>query len=167
MSDETKLTDDEAAQMLATLSKHFGEPVMPIGRYCKGLRTWQDALCARAERLRAELFPGIDGPYDDPATKAVYDAYRAEMEKVRSRDWQEKTERDYELDRLRGYQDEGERVGGVFLQIGKSNLLARLLYGGEPLRSTPCPTHKGKWSGCFGECEHGCELTGWLPEPAA
>lgn len=49
----------------------------------------------------------------------------------------------------------------------KSNALARLIYGDQPLRSTPCPTHKGRWSGCeFGkvcECQDGSDVTGWLP----
>ena len=66
-----------------------------------------------------------------------------------------------------------ETVGFVFLQIEKSNLLARLIYGGESLRTVPCPTHQGRWSGCvWGEacaCQSnqngtvGCNVTGWLP----
>jgi hypothetical protein len=52
------------------------------------------------------------------------------------------------------------------LYIVKSNLLDRLVYGGEPLRTRMCPKHKGKWSGLpspGNDCE--CDLTGWLPEP--
>lgn len=52
----------------------------------------------------------------------------------------------------------------ILRDISKSNLLARLLYGGEKLRTLPCPLHKGKWSGIF-ECEYGCDQTGWIPEP--
>lgn len=46
--------------------------------------------------------------------------------------------------------------------IYKSNLLARLIYGGEKLRTKKCPVHQGTWSGCsfpddslpnFGRCE--------------
>ena len=51
--------------------------------------------------------------------------------------------------------------------IRKSNLLFRMLFLGEPLRTTPCPTHKGKWSGCkeLGTCDCQCgwDVTGWLP----
>lgn len=36
----------------------------------------------------------------------------------------------------------------VRLQISKSCLLDRVLYGGEKPSKTPCPVHKGKWSGC-------------------
>jgi hypothetical protein len=36
----------------------------------------------------------------------------------------------------------------VELAIRKSCLLDRLVYCGEKLSKTPCPVHKGKWSGC-------------------
>jgi len=40
-------------------------------------------------------------------------------------------------------------AGTSTLAVTKSDLLSRLIYGGErgPSR-TPCPVHKGKWSGC-------------------
>ena len=56
-----------------------------------------------------------------------------------------------------------EHLGRIELDIRKSNLLARLLYGGESLRSRECPQHKGRWSG-IGVCEHGCGETGWIPD---
>ena len=44
---------------------------------------------------------------------------------------------------------ESPRAGKGYLAIGKSDLLARLIYGGERGPSqTPCPVHNGKWSGC-------------------
>lgn len=43
--------------------------------------------------------------------------------------------------------------------IRKSNLLARLLYGKEQLRTVRCLTHNGHWTG-DGECA--CEGTGWI-----
>lgn len=56
------------------------------------------------------------------------------------------------------------------LQISKSNLLWRLIYGGEALRKEPCPVHEGRWSGYHwsdeGEpcaCQYGLDVTGWLP----
>jgi hypothetical protein len=75
--------------------------------------------------------------------------------------------------------DDGERArweaviaafNSLQLPIGKSNLLARLIYNREPLRTQPCPIHKGRWSGYAmgAPCLHGCNLgwadiTGWLP----
>lgn len=53
---------------------------------------------------------------------------------------------------------------GTIRDIRKSNLLARLLYAREKLRTRPCPEHKGQWSG-IDECPYGCGSTGWLPEP--
>lgn len=56
--------------------------------------------------------------------------------------------------------------------ISKSNLLLRLLYEGEKLRTKQCPVHLGKWSGCKlpeeteckGACMSGYNVTGWLTE---
>jgi hypothetical protein len=47
--------------------------------------------------------------------------------------------------------------------IHKSNLLWRLLYARQPLRTRMCPVHKGRWSG-IDPCEHGCDSTGWIPD---
>ena len=54
--------------------------------------------------------------------------------------------------------------------IYKSCLLDRMIYGGEELRTEPCPVHKGVWSGIsFGEGKCECSTgscactTGWLP----
>lgn len=52
----------------------------------------------------------------------------------------------------------------IYQDIRKSNLLGRLIYGAEKLRTVPCPEHQGEWSGCHPEpCPHGCGYTGWLP----
>lgn len=40
-----------------------------------------------------------------------------------------------------------ELISWVFLQITKSCLLDRMIYGKEQPSQTPCPVHKGKWSG--------------------
>jgi hypothetical protein len=56
----------------------------------------------------------------------------------------------------------------VQLGITKSSLLARVIYGGEGLRTERCPIHEGRWSGLEwtdNACPHGCQLTGWLPQP--
>lgn len=65
------------------------------------------------------------------------------------------------------------QVFAIGLAIRKSNLLSRLIYSGQPLRTEMCPIHKGRWSGyghaAFGhehicECQEGCyDITGWLP----
>ena len=56
----------------------------------------------------------------------------------------------------------------VSASIGKSNALWRLFYAGEDLRKTPCPVHKGRWSGCGQDPGCGCwsygNITGWLAE---
>jgi len=57
-----------------------------------------------------------------------------------------------------------EHLQHIYIDIRKSNLLARLLFGGEKLRTKKCPIHQGHWSGA-GRCEYHCEMTGFLPEP--
>lgn len=54
-------------------------------------------------------------------------------------------------------------LDAILLDIRKSSLLARLIYGGEKLRTRKCPEHKGVWSG-IDPCEHGCGETGWVPD---
>ena len=53
------------------------------------------------------------------------------------------------------------------IDIRKSNLLGRLLYAKEPLRTRVCPLHKGHYDGeamFFKKCPHLCDGTGWLRE---
>lgn len=56
---------------------------------------------------------------------------------------------------------------GLRLAIMKSAMLGRLIYAGEGVRTEMCPVHKGRWCGLSAEanggCDHGCDLTGWLP----
>lgn len=61
-----------------------------------------------------------------------------------------------------------EAWGYVELQISKSCLLNRLFFQTETLRTTPCPEHEGRWSGCAWSgtpcaCQNGANVTGWLP----
>ena len=66
-----------------------------------------------------------------------------------------------------------DAVNQVVLAVKKSNLLLRLIYMGEPLRTEQCPKHQGRWSGIpWPSKENRCEcmdaggqLTGWLPVP--
>lgn len=148
-----KLSDDEVKDMLGRLARHFGEPVMPIGQYCAALRLWHSALTQKVERLQAAK----DRGEKTIAASAVWG-------------------RDVETT-LRDARDFADKVSFVFLQISKSNLLARLLYSGESLRSELCPVHQGFWSGCtwHDKDEDNCacqrmqdgsidsNVTGWLP----
>jgi len=166
-------TDEQAKELLAALSSFYSVPVMPISRYCEALRTWQRALDERAGRIRAELYPGIDGDSKDPATVEAYDLFKKEQKPedfyaTARAENREVTKREYQRMDLAQCMSMSDSVGDVFLQISKSNLLARLLYAGEKLRSKMCPEHKGKWSGIeFSDtrCPHGCQLTGWIQEP--
>ena len=60
-----------------------------------------------------------------------------------------------------------ERLKAMHIDIRKSNLLGRLLYGKEALRTRVCPVHKGHYSGeamFFEKCPYLCDGTGWLRE---
>ncbi len=109
------LSDAEAEEMLARLSKHYKQPVMPIKKYCQALETWRIAMTKRERE-------------------------------------------DSKNDRQRTLYE-------TWIDIRKSNLLYRLLYLGEPLRTVPCPIHRGRWQGGLEPCTQ-CQGTGWLPEPA-
>lgn len=69
------------------------------------------------------------------------------------------------------YRDESlikayEALNALALPIYKSAMLGRMIYGGEQARIEMCPKHKGRWVGLpwgDNDCEHGCQLTGWLP----
>lgn len=74
-----------------------------------------------------------------------------------------------------GYLPEIDKaLGPLHIPLMKSNLAHRLVYLGEPVRTEPCPIHKGHWSGCvFFEdacphCMSGSNVTGWCaPEGGA
>jgi hypothetical protein len=196
-SNEDPLTDERADGMLKKLAKHYGEPVMPMSRYCAGLETWARCIGERAARFREELLPHLhEWDKTDPkawkptpkseAETAEYDAVKnrstlrsllptvlrlfSKEAAVEVRDivMKKETSREYKLEELVSYEEAAYQVERVFLSIRKSNLLARLLYSGEKLRTTMCPEHKGKWSGIEwgpdGVCPHKCQLTGWIQE---
>lgn len=174
------IPEDDAEALLRRLSRHFGEPVKPIGRYCKGLQDWECALRGRAERARAKLFPGIDGDYHrDPTLKEAAEKAWADYQDAKRKfgnphkayhdAGMKPDERMYALDELWRCEDMVREVEHVFLSIRKSNLLARVLYDGEKVRTTQCPEHKGKWNGqaMLMGCPHKCGGTGWLREEPA
>src|SRR5947199_7147549 len=58
-------------------------------------------------------------------------------------------------------------LGVILTDIRKSNLLGRLLYAKQPLRTEPCPTHQGHIDMeelLTGKQGCPCQGTGWLPE---
>lgn len=155
------MTNDEAEDLLRQLGEHYGEPVMPVGRYCAALQMWAYAVRDRAERAKRELFPGLySESVEERATAA--DAYRGAHH---ARALQSDAVRD-----MIRHEDTADTVDRVFLMVRKSNLLHRLIYQGQAIRTVPCPTHKGTWSGCTWAagaercaCVDGCNVTGWLP----
>ncbi len=60
-----------------------------------------------------------------------------------------------------------EALNQMRIDIRKSNLLGRLFYAKEQLRTRMCPVHKGHYDGqamFFQKCPHLCDGTGWLRE---
>lgn len=71
-----------------------------------------------------------------------------------------------------------ELIFQMITTMTKSNLLYRLIYLGEPLRTEKCPKHDGHWSGCSwggnpcdcqkviidGRVVYDTNVTGWLLE---
>lgn len=74
-------------------------------------------------------------------------------------------------DYRKAMRDQYDQILKVRMSATKSNLLHRLLYQGEALRTKKCPQHKGRWSGIdfSGRSTCGCSdsngnLTGWLKD---
>jgi hypothetical protein len=70
-------------------------------------------------------------------------------------------------DRSERHEHLAQAAQTVRLAISKSNLLYRLIYRKQQLRSVQCPIHHGRWSGyveCSAGCNDGLDATGWLPE---
>ncbi|MGD0921265.1 MAG: hypothetical protein ABSA70_05800 [Terriglobia bacterium] len=116
------MDENEMKGLLQRLEKHYGEPVMPLHRFCDAITLWMNCI--------------------------------------------EKNNTDPELSKA-GYQ--GGRyykfLSQIEMDIRKSNLLGRLLYGKERFRTEMCPIHKGHWHGdamFFNRCPHNCDGTGWL-----
>lgn len=82
-----------------------------------------------------------------------------------------KNNTDAALLRGEGGQEQGHEyfkfLNQMRIDIRKSNLLGRMLYAKEPLRTRMCPLHKGHYNGeamFFQKCPHLCDGTGWLRE---
>lgn len=111
-----------------------------------------------------------------PSLLAEVDRLRGEVKKLKAKQPSRADVRAAVCDRLETWaralidndHPESENVRHVFLLIRKSSLLARLVYGGEQLRTVRCPKHDGRWSGlpCDGN-DCACGLTGWIPAALA
>ncbi len=159
-----ELTSEEAEALLLVLSRHFNEPVRPINRYCDTLRAWAGALSERSVPLKQALYPGLDSKDTEQWGKTLKE-YQRDM--AASDAPGDGTERQKLIEKLRAYEKMNEHVHRAFLAIGKSNLLARILYSGEKMRTQMCPEHKGRWTGiewADNACPHKCQLTGWIQE---
>jgi len=113
----------EAEELLLRLQKFYGQPVMPLGRFCKAITTWMECI--------------VQNNTDPELSKAGFHG------------------RDYYT-----------FLNEMSTDIEKSNLLGRLLFAREPLRTKKCPIHKGHWSGeamFLKPCPEKCGGTGWLP----
>jgi hypothetical protein len=122
----------------------------------------------------AEYTDALTRHYGEPVrpVSAYCEAFRAWSKAVgeKVKRLQDGTERGYAHDREQ-WEQINAALGRLMIPIAKSNLLARLIYGGEKLRERMCPIHKGQWSGCsYHEsdfacgCGAGANITGWLAE---
>lgn len=140
-----EMNEKLAEEMLAVLSDYYNEPVMPVRAYCRALEAWAKV---QVKNEAAEIAEKVKELRENPTLAIALGGERG-ITSERNRGWR------FHLD-------------SVLLAIRKSNLLHRLIYLGEPLRTEMCPEHKGRWSGCQPEpCPHGCSsginVTGWLP----
>jgi hypothetical protein len=53
------MVNQQAEAMLLQLRRHFGEPVLPMSRYCSALETWGQCIAERVGRLEKELLPNL------------------------------------------------------------------------------------------------------------
>lgn len=166
-------TEEQAQEALAALRAFYRQPVQPVSRYCQAFREWIHALGERVVRDSDRAFPGLKSP--DPA---VAQQARDERERARGEyrahgivrglpaiPGRDVHDRNFDASEFFSHEHQLDRVDAVRLMVSKSNMLARLIYGGEHARTEMCPEHQGRWSGIeFDEnvCPHGCQLTGWL-----
>lgn len=124
---------------------------------------------AEAEALLAQL----EHHYRQPVLPLYRfcDAITTWMRAIEQNNTEEAARREHPLGRWRPEDQWGhsywQHLSKIKTDIRKSELLHRLLYKKEKLRTQRCPVHKGhQYLGQHPPCPHGCGLTGWLPEPA-
>ncbi len=125
MKNDAIRSKEEAHELLQRLEQFYGEPVLPLGNFCRAMQLWMDCI--------------VKNNTDPTLTRNGINHGREYFEFLRQ----------------------------MSIDIRKSNLLGRLLYAKEPLRTRMCPLHKGHWSGeamFFEKCRHLCDGTGWLRE---
>jgi hypothetical protein len=145
-----------------------------VAEYCKAFETWagvtpdeERGLTARAVELqRAFISAGCDhirssftGKVEIARLCKSFVAWAKSEEEIQGQRTYRGRIRDTSVQSL---------IGDIRLAIGKSSLLYRMIYAGEPLRLKACPIHNGHWSGSHGDpCPAGCNFgdtrTGWLP----
>lgn len=148
------LATDSIERMEEALRIHYKEPVRPVSHYCKAFEDWGNVLRERLAEIEkepeehAENCNSIKNP--PPGGYCNCARYWSEQDK-------------------RWMTPVVEALNHLQLPIRKSNLLFRLIYLGEPLRTEKCPEHKGHWTGCWFDrscdCQSGYDVTGWLPTP--
>jgi hypothetical protein len=73
------MTDPEAKEMLALLSKHFGEPVLPLGKVCNAVYGWM--RCIEEANARAKLTKAWaqGSNYSDHLTQIRHDIMKSAL----------------------------------------------------------------------------------------
>lgn len=54
-----KLSDEELRELHAKLHAHYGEPVLPIKKFCDAFRTWRSVMLVRSVSMPADEVPGF------------------------------------------------------------------------------------------------------------
>lgn len=148
-------------------------PRLTAAAYCEAFATWRRASSAKLPRARVGDDPDALAATFDRLVAGGCDAVRAAFpdDAERAPDAYCEVFAAYLGERP---EEDAAGVRDLDLAIRKSCLLSRLIYEREPLRTVPCPKHRGRWAGIHwpGEgCEYGCVgpcgcTTGWLPPGA-
>lgn len=167
------LHDDIRKRYEDELAKHYGEPVRPVSQYCEAFRQWAAAWTIKAAELRKTMCEHCDGTGKvskyDQGWKSLAHSDKLAAKTERCLYCLETPGRRYDYAEAKRI---AEAASVLQIPIAKSNLLHRLIYIGEPLRTKKCPEHQGRWSGCdwnfdedkpVCECTSGLNITGWLP----
>lgn len=116
----------------------------------------------------------VTGSFGEEPVRLVSDYCTAFRDWVRAiSEAVERGDFDWDENMKEKWRERVEVLQGAEIDIRKSNLLYRLIYLGEQLRTEKCPRHKGRWSGygwghicaCqdYEDGGYGPDLTGWLP----
>lgn len=160
MAGKQHLSDEVVKDYLEELARHFGEPIRPVSEYCDAFREWGRAIGEKIQRDKEKLggYPTFTEEHDKLSYDEKPDYY-----------WIVKQ---LEQD-VANWSKVSDGLSYATIPIMKSNYLWRLIYGDGQKRTKMCPEHKGRWSGygwvdkdaaCKYGCQHGYDITGWLPE---